>query len=136
MILILGGGLAGLSTAFHLRELPHLVLEAEATAGGLCRSRDIDGFTFDYTGHLLHLRDSRAVALVNELLPEQWNVIERRAVVRTHGVNLPFPFQANLHGLPSRVVADYLIDFIKALSRHTWWTRRRSKLGDRGIRRG
>lgn len=116
MILILGGGLAGLSTAFHLRELPHLVLEAEATAGGLCRSRNIDGFTFDYTGHLLHLRDSRAVALVDELLPEQWNVIERRAVVRTHGVNLSFPFQANLHGLPSRVVADYLIDFIKTLS--------------------
>ena len=28
----------------------------ETTPGGLCRSREIDGYVFDYTGHLLHLR--------------------------------------------------------------------------------
>ena len=59
MILILGGGLAGMSTAYHLGDTPHLVLEAQATPGGLCRSRDVNGFTFDYTGHLLHLRNEK-----------------------------------------------------------------------------
>ena len=69
MILILGGGLAGMSTAYHLGDEPHLVVEGESTPGGLCRSREIDGFVFDYTGHLLHLRDERISSLVDELTP-------------------------------------------------------------------
>jgi len=67
MIVILGGGLAGLATAHFLGEIPNVVLEAEGIPGGLCRSRVIDGFVFDYTGHLLHLRDPRAEKLVDEL---------------------------------------------------------------------
>jgi protoporphyrinogen oxidase len=116
MILILGGGLAGMSTAYHLGAEPHLVLEAQDSAGGLCRSRERDGFVFDYTGHLLHLRDERAIALVDALLPDAFDVIERCARIRTRGVTLPFPFQANLHGLPREVVADCLIGFAESLS--------------------
>ncbi len=115
MIVIVGGGLAGLSTAFHLRDLPHLVLEAEETPGGLCRTREMEGFAFDYTGHLLHLRDPRARALVDELLPGVFRVIERKAYIRTLGATLPFPFQANLHGLPREIVADCLIAFSESL---------------------
>ena len=109
MILILGGGLAGLSTAYHLGDVPHLVLEAEPEPGGLCRSREVDGFVFDFTGHLLHLRDPRALALVDALLPGRFDVIARRAAIRTRGVTVPFPFQANLHGLPAEVVADCIV---------------------------
>ena len=112
MVLILGGGLAGLSTAYHLGDTPHLVLEAEPTPGGLCRSREVDGFVFDYTGHLLHLRDERITALVDELLPDAFEVVERRARIRTRGVSLPFPFQGNLHGLPREVVAQCLLGFV------------------------
>src|SRR5688572_14130370 len=106
MILVLGGGLAGLSTAYHLGAAPHLVLEAESSPGGLCRSRLVDGFTFDYTGHLLHLRDERIVRLVDELLPGAFEQIARRASIRMRGVTLEFPFQANLHGLPPELVAE------------------------------
>jgi protoporphyrinogen oxidase len=115
MILILGGGLAGLSTAYHLGDTPHLIIEGESTPGGLCRSRNIEGFTFDYTGHLLHMRDERALALVEHLLPGEFAEIERRAAIRTHGAVLPFPFQANLHGLPAEIVADCLIDFVESM---------------------
>ena len=115
MILILGGGLAGMSTAYHLGDEEHLVLEAQPQPGGLCRTRDIGGFLFDYTGHLLHLRDPRIVTLVDDLLPDALATIERRAVIRTRGVTLPFPFQANLHGLPRDVVADCLIGFAQSL---------------------
>ena len=115
MILILGGGLAGLSTAYHLGDAPHLVLEAESEPGGLCRSRRVGEFVFDYTGHLLHLRDPRAKALVDDLLPGAFRIIERRALIRTRGVTLPFPFQANLHGLPPDLVARCLLDFVESL---------------------
>ena len=56
--LILGGGITGLSVAYHLEQKGHtdyLVLEKENEPGGLCRSIYKNGFTFDYAGHLLHL---------------------------------------------------------------------------------
>src|SRR5687768_10512555 len=104
MVVILGGGLAGLATAWFLGDVPHVVLEAEHEPGGLCRSRRVDGFTFDYTGHLLHLRDPRVVSLLDTLWPDTFDVIERRADIRMRGVTVPFPFQANLHGLPRELV--------------------------------
>ncbi len=116
MILILGGGLAGLSLAYHLGERRHLVLEAEEEPGGLCRTREVDGFHFDRTGHLLHLRDPRAIALVDELSPGVFREISRRAFVRCRGATLPFPFQAHLHELPRELVADCLIGFAEALA--------------------
>ncbi len=116
MILIIGGGLAGMSTAYHLRSTPHLVLESQTSPGGLCRTRDIDGFLFDYTGHLLHLRDERIVRLVDEWLPDAFDVVERQARIRMRGATLPFPFQANLHGLPKEVVADCVAGFAESLA--------------------
>jgi len=116
MILIIGGGLAGMSTAYHLGDRPHLVVEGEASPGGLCRSREIDGFVFDYTGHLLHLRDPRIEQLVDELLPDAFAVIERKAGIRCRGATLPFPFQANLCGLPRSVVADCVTGFVESMA--------------------
>ena len=116
MILILGGGLAGMSTAMHLGNRKHLVLEAATTPGGLCRTREVDGFLFDYTGHLLHLRDERIISLVDDMLPGAFDTIERKARIRSHGATLPFPFQANLHGLPRKVVAECLVGFAEALA--------------------
>jgi protoporphyrinogen oxidase len=117
MIVIIGGGLAGMSTAYHLGDVPHVVLEAEETPGGLCRTREVDGFLFDYTGHLLHLRDERALRLVDDLLPGAFRLVERKARIRTHGVTLPFPFQANLYGLPPERVADCITGFVEAMRR-------------------
>ena len=115
MVVIIGGGLAGMSTAYHLGNTPCTVLEAGPVAGGLCGSRTIDGFVFDYTGHLLHLRDPRIVALIDEWLPGVFSTIERKAYIHSHDVRLPFPFQANLHGLPPEVVSDCLMGFIRSL---------------------
>jgi protoporphyrinogen oxidase len=116
MIVILGGGLAGLATSYFLGEVPHVVLEGDAVAGGLCRSRTVDGFVFDYTGHLLHMRDPRALKLLDALWPDTFAIVARNASIRTRGVTVPFPFQANLHGLPNDVVADCILGAADALS--------------------
>jgi protoporphyrinogen oxidase len=115
MVLILGGGLAGMSTAYHLGDLPHQVIEAEWTPGGLCRTREIDGFLFDYTGHLLHLRDERILRLVDALLPGAFARVERESRIRCRGATLAFPFQANLHGLPKEVAADCVTGFVESI---------------------
>lgn len=120
MILILGGGLAGLSTAYHLGRLggaEHLVLERESEPGGLCRTRRAGGFLFDYTGHLLHLRDPEIIALVEDLLPGRLAVSSRQAAIHSRGRRLDFPFQAHLYGLPPEVVARCLVDFVQTLRR-------------------
>ena len=92
MVLILGAGLAGLSAAWHLRGRDVLVLEREAEVGGLCRSFRQQGFTFDLTGHLLHLRDPSIRAWVERLLPDGWTLLQRSAWIRSHGALTPYPF--------------------------------------------
>ena len=116
MIVVLGAGLAGLSAAYHLQDEDDvLVLEREERPGGLCRSVVKDGFTFDLTGHLLHLRRPEIRKLVDELIPsDQFMKIDRRAFIHSHGVLTPYPFQVNTHGLPAEVVAECLSGFVEA----------------------
>src|SRR6058998_1770337 len=118
-VVILGGGLTGLSAAYHLQPLPSLVVEREAEVGGLCRTHVEDGFTFDCTGHLLHLRDTAIRDLVDRILPSAFDRHERRALIFSKGVYTPYPFQANLHGLPIEVVKECLTGFVEAMVRRS-----------------
>jgi len=117
MILIVGAGLAGLSTAHHLKSLPCRILEKEPEAGGLCRSYQKNGFTFDYTGHLLHFRQAAIKALIESLLPTQLEKHTRRSYVYSHQTYTEYPFQVNTYGLPQDVVRDCLLGFIDTLTK-------------------
>lgn len=112
-ILVLGGGLAGLSTAYHLKSQPYLLIEREGRLGGTARSTTIDGFTFDFTGHLLHLHNPYTKKLISRLLKNNFFVCHRRAAIHSHNVTTPYPYQANLYGLPQTVVDECLVKFIE-----------------------
>jgi protoporphyrinogen oxidase len=115
MVLILGAGLAGLSAAWHLDGRDALVLEREHEVGGLCRSFRRDGFTFDCTGHLLHLRDPDVRAWAMELLPGGWAHLRRSAWIHSHDAFTPYPFQANTAALPLDARLECLLGFIETL---------------------
>ncbi|MED5330858.1 MAG: FAD-dependent oxidoreductase [Planctomycetota bacterium] len=115
MVIILGAGLAGLSAAHHLDEVDRLVLDRENEVGGLCRSIREDGFTFDYTGHLLHIRDQEIRQWVLELMPDAWNHLHRSAWIHSHDVLTPYPFQANTADLPTDVRLECLLGFVQTL---------------------
>jgi protoporphyrinogen oxidase len=115
MVLILGAGLAGLSAAWHLDGHDALVLERQDEVGGLCRSFRNDGFTFDCTGHLLHLRDPGVRAWAMELLPGGWKHLLRSAWIHSHETLTPYPYQANTAGLPLDVRLECLLGFIETL---------------------
>ena len=115
-VLVLGGGLAGLSAAYHLREFEPVVFEKEHEIGGICRSFRQDGFTFDVTGHLLHLKHDYTKDLIDTLLPDAFRFHERRASIYSHERTTPYPFQANTYGLPETVVRDCLLGFIETLA--------------------
>ena len=112
--LIIGAGLAGLSTALH-GQGDAIILEAESYVGGKARSEIIDGFTFDVTGHWLHLRDDGIRALVFKLLgKDHFHQIERISRIWSHGVYTRYPYQANVYGLPPEVIKDCIMGAIEA----------------------
>ncbi|MCA9691692.1 MAG: NAD(P)-binding protein [Myxococcales bacterium] len=114
-IVILGAGLTGLAAAHSLRGTPRVLVERAGEVGGHARSERIGGHTFDVTGHWLHLRDDRTKALVAELFPsDAWVSVERKTKVHSHGAELEYPFQANLHGLPLDVVQECLVGLVEA----------------------
>jgi len=114
-IIILGAGLAGLSAAWHLQKkgINCQVFEKEAEVGGLCRSKNIDGFTFDYDGHLLHFKHRYTFNLVNNLLGNNLTEHKRSAWIYAYGQYSRYPFQANLYGLPSELIKECLLGFIQ-----------------------
>ncbi len=119
-IVILGVGLAGLSTAYHLEKLgeDYLIFEKEKGAGGLCRSKKIDGFTFDCDGHLLHFKHKDVFNLIQDLLKDNLIQHKRNAWVYSFDRYTTYPFQANLYGLPVSVVRECLLGFINSNDGH------------------
>jgi protoporphyrinogen oxidase len=118
-VVILGGGLAGASAGYHLAEYDPLILEKEAVVGGLCRSFTQDGFTFDCTGHLIHLKHDYTKELVARILPDAFNAHERRAAIHSNATTTPYPFQANTYGLPPQVVKECVIGFVDSMQAGT-----------------
>jgi protoporphyrinogen oxidase len=116
MIVIVGAGLAGLSTAYHLSDVPYRLYERETEVGGLCRSYRKDGFTFDYTGHLLHFRQPDIKALVERLLAGKLQSHRRKSFIYSHQTYTEYPFQVNTHGLPPEVVRECLLGFIATIT--------------------
>jgi protoporphyrinogen oxidase len=112
-VVILGGGLTGISAAIHLRR-PWVLFEREDHLGGLAVTRQRDGYCFDRTGHWLHLRDAGMKKLVAETLPDQMTEVVREARIFSHGTTTLYPFQANLFGLPPEVVKECLLGVIEA----------------------
>jgi len=112
-ILILGAGLSGLSTARHLGAGCR-VIEREGEPGGLARTRWERGYGFDYTGHLMHLRDPSIRRWVTRLVRGESTWIQRRSRIWSHGVYTRYPYQANTFGLPPQVAHECLMGFLEA----------------------
>lgn len=115
-VVILGAGLTGLSCAYHLEKQNYFdfkIFEKNKTPGGLLRSFTQDGFTFDFTGHLLHVSDSYFLQFLDTIAGLQnFNLVSRKSAIHTHNTLTPYPFQMNLHGLPSNVIVDAIHGFI------------------------
>jgi protoporphyrinogen oxidase len=128
-VVILGAGLTGLACAYELTRLgvqgdvssgrPAAILaERDDRVGGKARSHRREGHTFDVTGHWLHLRDERTRTWLADLFdPDAWTRVDRKTTIWTHGRELAYPFQANLHGLPLEVVQECLVGFLEAQKR-------------------
>lgn len=111
--LIFGAGPAGLTFANRLLQNnidDFLILEKEEEAGGLCRSRDEDGFPLDIGGgHFLDVRNPKVLDFLFSFMPEdEWIRYERdsRIVVNNNTINSPI--EANIWQLDIKDQVEYL----------------------------
>lgn len=115
--LIIGGGLAGLAAAGALEgKKDYLVAERESRPGGLSATLKKGDFLFDYSGHLLHLRWPRTTKLILGALGANCARIRRDARIYAHKSWTPYPFQANLSGMPDKVKAECVSGFLAAFN--------------------
>lgn len=111
--IILGAGPSGLTLANRLLqfgERSFIVLEKEEEAGGLCRSKNVDGSPLDIGGgHFLDVRRPDVLKFLFSFFPEEnWDRYERdsRIEVNRHIVNSPL--EANIWQLPLTEQVSYL----------------------------
>lgn len=112
--LILGAGPAGLSFANLLREnasgTTFMVLEKEDKAGGLCRSKEVDGAALDIAGgHFLDVRRPKVNSFLFTFMPEsEWNLFRRNSKIDMGDYELDHPFEANIWQLPQEEQVRFL----------------------------
>jgi UDP-galactopyranose mutase len=91
-----------------------LLLEQNSRVGGLCRSIQTGGFTFDYAGHIMFSNEPYVHKLYKMLLGDNVHWQEREAWIYSKGVHTRYPFQGALYGLPPEVVKECLVGAIEA----------------------
>ena len=111
--LILGAGPSGLSFANRIKQLGEndfLVLEKENEAGGLCRSKDVDGSPLDIGGgHFLDVRDKGVNEFLFGFMPEEeWNLYERNSQICLGDYHINHPLEANIWQMPQEEQIEYL----------------------------
>jgi protoporphyrinogen oxidase len=115
-VVVLGAGLTGMSAALSLEGsgTSYRLFEKQAFPGGHVTTSWESGYGFDRTGHLLHLRDRAVKRDVLEWIGDDYEIIQRRSVIFSHGVYTRYPFQANTYGLPPEIANECLLGFLKA----------------------
>ena len=115
-VVILGSGLTGLSAAYHFEQqgfFDFKIFEKNSSTGGLLRSFYQDGFTFDFTGHLLHISNPEFYQFIDNVAGiNNFFVQERNSFIYTHNKFIPYPFQSNLYDLPKEVIFDCINGYV------------------------
>ncbi len=114
-VVILGGGLAGLSAAYHLKGIPTRLFEKSAFVGGTARSFKVKGFTFDITGHLLHLHNPYTKKLIAGLLKGNFFQCVRRTFIFSENTYTRYPYQAYTRGLPEETIDACVLGCVDAI---------------------
>ena len=108
--LVVGAGITGLATAAALGR-DTLVIDADSSIGGYCKTIQKEGFTWDYSGHFFHFKHPDIEAWLRERMPGQrLRTVTKKSFIDYAGRLVDFPFQKNIHQLPQSEFIDCLHD--------------------------
>lgn len=117
-VLILGGGISGLSAAYYLKlnDVPLTVFDALDKPGGNCRTIQIGEFMFDTGAHRIHDKDKEITEQVKKLLGDHLKLINAPSKIFDNGRFLSFPLE--FKDVFSRMDSSFTIragmDFLKS----------------------
>jgi protoporphyrinogen oxidase len=109
-IIIIGGGVTGLSLASYLDNRDYILLEAENELGGYCRTIKTENFVWDYSGHFFHFRDEEIKNKLISNIECEVSEIKKISKIYHKGKYIDFPFQYNIHNLDKNEFIDCLVD--------------------------
>lgn len=105
-IVILGGGLSGLSLALYLQNNPKIesiiIIEKEEEIGGLCRSFQYQSIFYDIGPHIIFSKDQEILKEINDLLGENRNLVRRSNKIIHQKRFIQYPFENDLSKLPKQ----------------------------------
>lgn len=120
-IAVVGGGVSGISAAYWLlqtsggdRDMEIHLFERRATAGGLCQTVDLDGFSFDFGPHNIHSVDRSFNEFLAVLLGDalRARIYKPRVVFRDHFIPYPMKGLDILKGVPPWTSAACAASFL------------------------
>lgn len=123
-LVVIGGGICGLAAADEATRLGRraVVIEREATLGGLLRTDRCDGFSFDRGGHRFITSIPWVLERVKELLGPRLLLRDRRSFILYEGERIAYPLEigdlVRKLGLGSNV---------RALASYVWARARRKR---------
>ncbi len=121
-IAILGAGVSGMALARFLVEGGHPLadvhlFEAAPVVGGLCRSKTVDGYTYDVAGgHILFSKDAAAMQWMKDCAggDEAFVRRDRNTKIRFGDRWVHYPFENGLGDLPAQANYDCLNGYVQA----------------------
>lgn len=97
--LIIGAGLTGLSTGFHLND-DYILIEASDSPGGTASTLHFKGFKLDNAVHIFYFKDQTILKWIIETLQVELLETIRKSSVWINNAYVKYPIQYHLSELP------------------------------------
>ena len=104
--LLLGAGLTGLSSGYHLGD-NCLVVDSSTEPGGQTKTLEHNGFFFDSGLHFLNFKDPWTRKWLSEDIGVPLELKDRNSKVWIHDRLIPYPVQNHLSSLPLKYKMSY-----------------------------
>jgi protoporphyrinogen oxidase len=97
--LIIGAGITGLSTAFHLND-DYILIEASNSPGGTANTLHFNGFKLDNAVHIYYFKDHTILNWIIDILNVELLETIRKSSVWINNAYVKYPMQYHLSELP------------------------------------
>lgn len=108
---ILGGGLAGISAAYFLKDRDCEVLEEFSRIGGHCKTKKKNGFSYDMGGHIIFSKDKEILDFMVKKMEGNIKSLYRNNQIWFKGRFVKYPFENGLHALDKQDIFECLYYF-------------------------
>lgn len=105
---ILGGGIAGLSLAYFLQDNSSAIIEKAKKVGGLCRSYQKNGLSYDIGPHIMFSKNKRVLKFMRTIT--KTHQLRRSNQIFLNGKFIKYPFENFLAMLKDKTQIDYCLD--------------------------